>query len=941
MNTSFLLLLLCQILIFPLSTINGTTIKMDSRSILINNTRQLILSGSVHYARVLPTDWERVFLLAKELHLNTIQTYFMWNFHEMTRGNVTWKDRRDLVGFIQLAKKHNLYINLRIGPYVCGEYYYGGLPLWLRSIDGIQCYRCSDNIWKSEMKRVVGYVVNKIRPLLAQNGGNVILLQVENEYHGDQSYLDWSVSMANNFTLQENAYWSLCHDHTACANTNQAGHRAICTINGFWMDEYEKNPSQPSPKWMTDQQHINPNQPLIWTEDQGWFDQWKVGKRVRTSKDQMYGIARFIAYGGTWHNHYMLTGGSNFGLQAGGEVVTSYAPDAVIDSFLLRHGSRFTLYSTFYQVLSSPSVSQALLTTLEVPKAIIIASNATRRNDTTIVKLESCTDTDPAHIGQLDPSQEWNWKTVDESGYYQIQNVATGLCLDSAGGILPSTLYDCNHTIDIKDTNKNNVSDRLLWNLTVDSQIKSKDAITKCLSPKMKKGATCHRCMDANQKNQLGVWDCKNSATSSQLSNQWFHVSNNNVGIRSNRSNLCITAVSSSTSRVEIHEYNDGLSFLSNTDSSNWLAVKPFADRSNDSSDDSSSNNDTNQDWEIVLSPASVVILNQSTVPPTVLFNTGAPNLAKPSSSFKQFFTPVTKTDKTAGGWEYYLEKPSVGARTMTSSSNGPLEQLNLTNNIVDHMWYSTFIPKDETIVDKSLLNIQGRDGTELSSIVIINNTIHVLSSAMGLKNGGETPHDGKGISLENGGPTYNHHSLMNQSWISTWMIPGEHLQIFDPSTTHLVHWESTSKNNNVSKSSAIWFRGMLNTPLTTINTHQLDPIVSSSPPQIAYALNLTCMWKGTAYVNGFLLGRYWMVGGTCKGECAPPIKDGHCYMHWKDCGKPTQTLYHIPTSILKNDGTKNLVVLFEEVDVPPIGAPNQNERDVNSVDIVMLTGHP
>lgn len=70
-------------------------------------------------------------------------------------------------------------------------------------------------------------------------------------------------------------------------------------------------------------------------------------------------------------------------------------------------------------------------------------------------------------------------------------------------------------------------------------------------------------------------------------------------------------------------------------------------------------------------------------------------------------------------------------------------------------------------------------------------------------------------------------------------------------------------------------------------------------------------MWKGQAWVNGFNIGRYFLTPGQCSGACAPPIKSGHCYMHWKDCGKPTQTMYHVPTSILKQTG--NLVTLFEE----------------------------
>merc|ERR1711907_333067 len=87
-------------------------------------------------------------------------------------------------------------------------------------------------------------------------------------------------------------------------------------------------------------------------------------------------------------------------------------------------------------------------------------------------------------------------------------------------------------------------------------------------------------------------------------------------------------------------------------------------------------------------------------------------------------------------------------------------------------------------------------------------------------------------------------------------------------------------------------------------------------------------MWKGIAYVNGFHLGRYWMKPGTCSGACAPPVKNGHCYMHWKDCNKPTQTIYHIPSSVLKPTG--NLVVLFEET-------RSEKLRDPDGVKLVSL----
>ena len=53
---------------------------------------------------------------------------------------------------------------------------------------------------------------------------------------------------------------------------------------------------------------------MIWTEDQGWFDQWGKAQRVRDSRDQLYGIARFVAHGGR-PSHSMR----DFSLQGGVE----------------------------------------------------------------------------------------------------------------------------------------------------------------------------------------------------------------------------------------------------------------------------------------------------------------------------------------------------------------------------------------------------------------------------------------------------------------------------------------------------------------------------------------------------------------------------------------------------------------------------------------------
>ena len=149
------------------------SVAFDQRSAIIDGVPTLMLSGAVHYTRVHEEEWARVFLLAREMGLNTIQTYVFWNAHETTRsqvGNGDWSGRKDLPRFVELAAEHGLWVTVRIGPYICGEYYFGGIPVWMRD-SGAECFRCDDAVWEREMKRWVNVVVDRIRcgPCTAQH----------------------------------------------------------------------------------------------------------------------------------------------------------------------------------------------------------------------------------------------------------------------------------------------------------------------------------------------------------------------------------------------------------------------------------------------------------------------------------------------------------------------------------------------------------------------------------------------------------------------------------------------------------------------------------------------------------------------------------------------------------------------------------------------------
>jgi beta-galactosidase GanA len=100
----------------------------DHRAITINGVRMMLISGAIHYPRSTPGMWPYIMKMAKNQGLNTVQTYLFWNIHEQQQGIFNFNDRANLNLFLQEAANAGLFVNLRIGPYVCAEWNYGGLP---------------------------------------------------------------------------------------------------------------------------------------------------------------------------------------------------------------------------------------------------------------------------------------------------------------------------------------------------------------------------------------------------------------------------------------------------------------------------------------------------------------------------------------------------------------------------------------------------------------------------------------------------------------------------------------------------------------------------------------------------------------------------------------------------------------------------------------------
>ncbi|XP_031105346.1 beta-galactosidase-like [Ipomoea triloba] len=302
----------------------NASVSYDKNAFIVNGHRKILISGSIHYPRSTPEMWPDLLQKAKEGGLDVIQTYIFWNGHEPQPGKYYFEDRYDVVKFIKLAQEAGLYVHLRIGPYACGEWNFGGFPVWLKFVPGIS-FRTDNEPFKSAMQKFTTMIVDmmKTERLYASQGGPIILSQIENEYgpmeyelgEPGKAYAKWAAKMA--VDLDIGVPWVMCKQ-------DDAPDPIINSCNGFYCDYFSPNKAY---------------KPKMWTEAwTAWFTEFGGPVPYRPAEDMAYSVAKFIMNGGAFVNYYMYHGGTNFGRTSGGPFIsTSYDYDAPLDEFgLLR-----------------------------------------------------------------------------------------------------------------------------------------------------------------------------------------------------------------------------------------------------------------------------------------------------------------------------------------------------------------------------------------------------------------------------------------------------------------------------------------------------------------------------------------------------------------------------------------------------------------------------
>lgn len=285
-----------------------------------------IISGAVHYFRVLPEYWQDRLEKLKALGCNTVETYIPWNMIEPRKGEISFEGRNDIGRFIKTAQTLGLWVIVRPTPYICSEWDFGGLPAWLLAEDGMRFRTCYEP-FLNHVREYYKELFQVLTPLQITQGGPILLFQVENEYGSygdDKEYLNALAEMmvengAEVPLITSDGPWG---DMLSCGKTKgvlQTANFGSHAEDGFWQLECAIG-----------------NRPKMCTEFwAGWFDHWGEGHHKEDPKAQAQVLEDILTRGHV--NIYPAHGGTSFGFMAGANYdaklhpdVTSYDFDAAI-----------------------------------------------------------------------------------------------------------------------------------------------------------------------------------------------------------------------------------------------------------------------------------------------------------------------------------------------------------------------------------------------------------------------------------------------------------------------------------------------------------------------------------------------------------------------------------------------------------------------------------
>ncbi len=338
------------------------TFEAGKGAFMLNGEPFVVKAAEIHYPRIPQQYWEHRIKMCKALGMNTICIYIFWNIHEQQEGVFDWSGNNNVAEFCRLAQKNGMYVIVRPGPYVCAEWEMGGLPWWLLKKKDIKL-REQDPYFMERVKIFEKEVGKQLAGLTIQNGGPIIMVQVENEYGSygkNKPYVSQIRDCLRSVGFDKVALFQCDWSSNF---TDNGLDDLVWTMNfgtGANIDDQFRKLKQ-----------LRPDAPLMCSEFwSGWFDKWGGKHETRSSKDMVAGMKEMLDKNISF-SLYMTHGGTSFGHWAGANSpgfapdVTSYDYDAPINEYG-QVTPKFTELRDMLQQYSKkklPAVPKAILVT--------------------------------------------------------------------------------------------------------------------------------------------------------------------------------------------------------------------------------------------------------------------------------------------------------------------------------------------------------------------------------------------------------------------------------------------------------------------------------------------------------------------------------------------------------------------------------------------------
>ncbi len=310
----------------------------------LNNEPFKIISGAFHYFRTVPEYWQDRLEKLKAMGCNTVETYIPWNMHEPEKGVFNFEGILDIEKFIKTATELGLYIIIRPSPYICAEWEFGGIPGWLLKEDGMKL-RISYKPFLDAIKDYYEVLLPRLVQYQITHGGNIILMQIENEYGyyaNDKAYMVFMRDLLRKLGI----------DLPLITSDNPVSENILggCVEGALPTGNFG---SKTKEKFKVLEKHVNGG-PLMCAEFWvGWFDHWGNGGHMKGNlEESVKDLDDMLSLGSV--NIYMFEGGTNFGFMNGSNYYDKLTPDVTsydYDALLTENGCITEKYLRYREII--------------------------------------------------------------------------------------------------------------------------------------------------------------------------------------------------------------------------------------------------------------------------------------------------------------------------------------------------------------------------------------------------------------------------------------------------------------------------------------------------------------------------------------------------------------------------------------------------------------